>query len=106
MAFDAEAVRADVRAELGPALELEGAAQKTYLAEKGYTAPHFTAPWGKSADAVSQLVIAGLPDVFPPLKTLEATPNNLPQQPTSFLGRERELDDIGLCRGDVDLIGR
>ncbi|MCZ9632591.1 acyl-CoA dehydrogenase [Rhodococcus sp. BH5] len=55
---EAEAVRADVRAELGPALELEGAAQKTYLAEKGYTAPHFTAPWGKSADAVSQLVIA------------------------------------------------
>ncbi len=55
---EAEAIRADVRAELAPALELEGAAQKTYLAEKGYTAPHFTAPWGKSADAVSQLVIA------------------------------------------------
>ncbi|MFM9257976.1 acyl-CoA dehydrogenase [Rhodococcus sp. 5A-K4] len=55
---EAEAIRADVRAELAPALELEGAAQKTYLAEKGYTAPHFTAPWGKSADVVSQLVIA------------------------------------------------
>ncbi|MGW6656720.1 acyl-CoA dehydrogenase [Rhodococcus sp. NPDC055024] len=55
---EAEAIRADVRAELAPALDLEGAAQKTYLAEKGYTAPHFTDPWGKSADAVSQLVIA------------------------------------------------
>ena len=36
-----------------PPLELEGAAQKTYLAEKGYTAPHLTAPWGKGADAVA-----------------------------------------------------
>jgi predicted ATPase/class 3 adenylate cyclase len=28
---------------------------------------------------------------FPPLRSLEATPNNLPQQTTSFVGREREV---------------
>jgi len=31
---------------------------------------------------------------FPALRSLEATPNNLPQQLTSFVGRERELDEI------------
>src|SRR5207244_9959351 len=30
---------------------------------------------------------------FPALRSLEATPNNLPQQVTSFIGRERELAD-------------
>src|SRR5206468_11788537 len=29
-----------------------------------------------------------------PLRSLEATPNNLPQQVTSFTGRERELAEI------------
>jgi predicted ATPase/class 3 adenylate cyclase len=38
-----------------------------------------------------QLVIDGLPESFPPLRTLDATPNNLPSQVTSFVGREREL---------------
>jgi predicted ATPase/class 3 adenylate cyclase len=37
------------------------------------------------------LVIDGLPDAFPPLRSLDATPNNLPTQPTSFIGREKEL---------------
>lgn len=46
-----------------------------------------------------QLVIPGLREDFPPLRTLEGTPNNLPEQPTSFVGRERELDEvIGLIR--------
>ena len=31
---------------------------------------------------------------FPALRSLEATPNNLPQQVTSFIGRERELAEI------------
>ncbi len=31
---------------------------------------------------------------FPALRSLEATPNNLPQQVTSFVGRESELDDV------------
>jgi predicted ATPase/class 3 adenylate cyclase len=38
-----------------------------------------------------QLVIDGLPDNFPPLRSLDATPNNLPTQTTSFIGRQREL---------------
>jgi len=42
-----------------------------------------------------QLVIAGLPSDFPPLKSLKvATPNNLPIQLTSFIGREKEITEI------------
>src|SRR5258708_17276326 len=36
-----------------------------------------------------QLVIADLPADFPPLKTLDTSPNNLPIQPTPFIGREQ-----------------
>jgi predicted ATPase/class 3 adenylate cyclase len=42
-----------------------------------------------------QLVIAGLATEFPPLRTLENRPTNLPTQPTPLLGRERELEAIG-----------
>ena len=38
-----------------------------------------------------QLTIEGLPDNFPALKTLEATPNNLPTQLTSFIGRDDQV---------------
>jgi predicted ATPase/class 3 adenylate cyclase len=41
-----------------------------------------------------QLVIAGLPSDFPPLKSLEASPNNLPVQLTSFIGRSREMGEV------------
>ncbi len=34
-----------------------------------------------------QLVVEGVPDVFPALRTLDGTPNNLPTQLTSFVGR-------------------
>jgi len=40
-----------------------------------------------------QLAIEGLPATFPAPRTLEATPNNLPLQLTSFLGRQREVAD-------------
>ena len=40
---------------------------------------------------VYQLVHPELRQDFPALRSLEATPNNLPQQLTSFIGREREL---------------
>ncbi len=43
-----------------------------------------------------QLVVAGLPTIFPPLHTLESHPNNLPIEPTPFIGREREV--ATLCR--------
>jgi predicted ATPase len=35
-----------------------------------------------------------LPQAFPPLESLNAIPNNLPLQLTSFVGRERELAEI------------
>ncbi|WAX56368.1 acyl-CoA dehydrogenase [Jatrophihabitans cynanchi] len=54
----AERIRAEVRAELQAAAALDGAERDTYLAEHGYTAPHLPAPWGKGADALTQLVIA------------------------------------------------
>ncbi|MDP9325970.1 MAG: adenylate/guanylate cyclase domain-containing protein, partial [Candidatus Dormibacteraeota bacterium] len=38
-----------------------------------------------------QLNIDGLPSEFPPLKSLDYIPNNLPTQLTSFIGRETEL---------------
>jgi predicted ATPase/class 3 adenylate cyclase len=40
---------------------------------------------------VYQLVIPDLPADFPPLKTLDNSPNNLPIQPSSLIGREKEL---------------
>ncbi|HSL31117.1 MAG TPA: adenylate/guanylate cyclase domain-containing protein [Anaerolineales bacterium] len=41
-----------------------------------------------------QLNAAGLPSSFPPLKTLDSFPNNLPIQLTSFIGREREITEV------------
>jgi class 3 adenylate cyclase len=43
---------------------------------------------------IFQLVAPGLELKFPPLKTLDAHPNNLPLQLTSFIGREREQEDV------------
>lgn len=43
---------------------------------------------------VFQLIIDGLPSDFPPLKSLDVYPNNLPVQLTSFVGREHELSEI------------
>jgi predicted ATPase/class 3 adenylate cyclase len=40
-----------------------------------------------------QLTIDGCPAEFPPLRTLEATPNNLPTQLTSFIGRDDQVRD-------------
>jgi predicted ATPase len=39
-----------------------------------------------------QVLDPELPHEFPPLRTLEAQPNNLPAQRTSFVGREQELN--------------
>ena len=53
-----------------------------------------------------QLVIADLPADFPPLKTLDISPNNLPIQPTPLIGREQELTVVGdlLRREQVRLL--
>jgi class 3 adenylate cyclase len=46
------------------------------------------------AERVFQLRHAGLRPSFPALRSLEAAPNNLPQQVTTFIGREREQGQI------------
>ena len=40
------------------------------------------------------IVSPDLPAEFPPLKTLDARPNNLPVQLTNFIGREKEMAEI------------
>src|SRR5260370_12774094 len=53
-----------------------------------------------------QLDITGLPADFAPLKTLDASPNNLPVQPTPLIGREKEVAAVVrlLSREDVRLL--
>ncbi len=43
---------------------------------------------------VFQLLHPDLPADFPPLRTLDTLPNNLPLQLTSFVGRVRELEEL------------
>jgi predicted ATPase/class 3 adenylate cyclase len=53
-----------------------------------------------------QLSLEGLPVDFPPLKTLDTHPNNLPIQPTPFIGRQKEVAAVTrlLKRSDVRLL--
>jgi predicted ATPase/class 3 adenylate cyclase len=46
-----------------------------------------------SPERLYQVVHPSLRRDFPALRSLEGTPNNLPVQATSFVGRERELDE-------------
>jgi class 3 adenylate cyclase len=43
---------------------------------------------------IFQVIAPDLPMEFPPLRTLDNLPNNLPVQLTSFVGREKELADV------------
>ena len=52
-------------------------------------------------ERIAQLVIDGLPADFPPIRSLDARPNNLPMELTSFVGRERELDEMRALLGDA-----
>ncbi len=47
-----------------------------------------------SRERLYQVVAAGLDETFPPPRTLDATPNNLPTQPSELVGRELELTSI------------
>ena len=53
---------------------------------------------------VYQLVHPELRQDFPALRSLEATPNNLPQQLTSFIGRERDLAEARTLVGKSRLV--
>jgi len=44
-------------------------------------------------ERIFQLVIDSLPNDFPPLRSLDRTPNNLPTQLTTFIGRGAEIRD-------------
>jgi len=41
-----------------------------------------------------QVVAADLPGDFPALRTLDTLPNNLPRQLTSFVGRQRDIEEV------------
>jgi predicted ATPase/class 3 adenylate cyclase len=53
-----------------------------------------------------QLLVEDLPTEFPPLKTLENRPTNLPVQPNAFIGRLDDLEELEalLSRHDVRLV--
>lgn len=55
---------------------------------------------------IYQLCLPNLPNTFPPLKSLDARPNNLPAQTTSFVGREQDIEDLSalIRRNGVRLI--
>ena len=47
----------------------------------------------REAERVFQIDAEGLPDAFPPLKTVDRQMHNLPVQLTEFVGREREVEE-------------
>jgi predicted ATPase/class 3 adenylate cyclase len=57
-----------------------------------------------SPERIYQLLHPALPPDFPALRSLAATPNNLPQQVTSFVGRQRELAEITKLLGSSRLL--
>ncbi|HEY4226759.1 MAG TPA: adenylate/guanylate cyclase domain-containing protein [Candidatus Limnocylindrales bacterium] len=73
-----DAISALAGAELGPDVSLRGLGSHRL---KDLREPQ----------PLSQVVADGLRVEFPPLRSLDARPNNLPTQLTSFVGREREL---------------
>jgi predicted ATPase len=48
----------------------------------------------KQPEHIFQAIFAGLPSTFPPLRSLDARPNNLPTEATHFIGREMEVGAI------------
>jgi len=51
-----------------------------------------------------QMGAPGLPLQFPPLKSLDYSPHNLPEQLTSFVGREQEIVEITDLLGSARLV--
>ena len=58
----------------------------------------------REPEQVYQLDVEGLDESFPPLASLNAVPNNLPQQVTEFVGREEELADIKRLLDEARLV--
>ena len=55
-------------------------------------------------ERLAQLVIDGLPDDFPAPRSLDARPNNLPTQLTTFVGRDKELAEAVQLLGGTRLL--
>jgi predicted ATPase/class 3 adenylate cyclase len=55
-------------------------------------------------ERVYQVVAADLPSDFPALRSLEIFPNNLPVQLTSFIGREKEMQEVKRLLGTTHLL--
>jgi predicted ATPase/class 3 adenylate cyclase/Tfp pilus assembly protein PilF len=57
-------------------------------------------------ERVYQVMAPGLPADFPPLRSLESRPHNLPVQATPLIGREQEVEEVKqrLLRPDVRLL--
>jgi predicted ATPase/class 3 adenylate cyclase len=53
---------------------------------------------------VFQLISPDLPTEFPPLRSLDSLPNNLPRYLTSFVGREREIAEVGRLLAATSLL--
>src|SRR5262245_4700428 len=51
-------------------------------------------------ERVYQLVVAGVPDDFPPLASSDTWPTNLPAPTTPLVGREREVAQVGALLRD------
>ena len=51
--------------------------------------------WRDAGGRLFQVRAEGLREDFPPLRTLNLTPGNLPARTTSFLGRENHLAEVG-----------
>jgi predicted ATPase len=53
---------------------------------------------------VFQVEAPGLSEEFPPLQSPDVLPGNLPQQPTSFVGRSDEVREVGEALGRAHLV--
>lgn len=53
---------------------------------------------------VHQVVVSDLTADFPPIRSLEVRPNNLPAPPSGFVGRERETSDLTDLIADSRLV--
>jgi predicted ATPase/class 3 adenylate cyclase/tetratricopeptide (TPR) repeat protein len=58
----------------------------------------------REAEQLSQVVAPGLGTEFPPLRSLDVVPHNLPIHLTNFVGRKSELAEVGRLLSDSRLV--
>ena len=55
-------------------------------------------------ERLAQLVVDGLPDEFPAIRSLDTRPHNLPVELSTFIGRDREIEEVVRLVGSTRLI--